>query len=102
MRRAIFVAMLMVLTMLGTASAAYPPEYLNDGDLILSGFPSISIETIRSGHTSSRMSRAVRSLTARSWRGTSRTARNSTVMLIRRISKTRFIGAWTMLDASRD
>ena len=75
---------------------------LNDGDLILSGFPSISIETIRSGRTSSRMSRAVRSLTARSWRGTSRTARNSTVMLIRRISKTRFIGAWTMLDASRD
>ncbi len=37
MRRAIFVAMLMVLMAFGTASAAYPPEYLNDGDLILSG-----------------------------------------------------------------
>lgn len=39
MKRAIFVAMLTMLMMVGAvvASAAYPPEYLNDGDLILSG-----------------------------------------------------------------
>lgn len=39
MKRAIFVAMLMMMMVVGTvaASAAYPPEYLNDRDLILCG-----------------------------------------------------------------